>query len=99
MVRNCLKIPGALQELPKEGLLDLMNRLLLVGGVLHAFDQVPDLFGSLAVFGGARFFLRGGGKMKFEGGKVGVKKNSGSFYWFFAGIKAIREKTRGKGPL
>ena len=30
------------QEIPKDGLLDLMNRLLSVGGVLHVLDHVPE---------------------------------------------------------
>ena len=47
------------QELPKEGLLDLMDRLMLVGGVLQAFDQVPERLEPLIDVRRARLLARG----------------------------------------
>ena len=60
------------QELAKEGLLDVVNRQLLVGGGLQAFDEGPEEIEGVVdggLFGGRRGGQLDGGV---EGGEHGV---------------------------
>ena len=66
------------QEIPKEGLLDLMNRLLLVGGVLHVFDHVPERLESFVDLRRARRLLGGRREIELDGGNGGGQHDSGS---------------------
>ena len=55
-----------------------MNRLLLVGGVLHAFDQVPERLESLVDLRRASLLLGGQREIELDGGNGGRKHESGS---------------------
>jgi hypothetical protein len=66
------------QEIPKEELLDLMDRLMLVGGVLHALDHVPEGLEPLVDLRRARLLLGGQGGIELDGGHGRRKHDSGS---------------------
>ena len=57
------------QELPEDGLLDLMNRLMLIGGVLQAFDQCPKRIESFIDALRASLLLGSGREIKLDGGR------------------------------
>ena len=59
------------QEIPKEGLLDLMDRLMLIGGVLEAFDQAPERLESLIDVHRAGLLLGGRREIELDGGRGG----------------------------
>ena len=100
-VQECLEHPAAdHQELPKEGLLDLMNRLLLVGGVLHAFDQVPERLESFVDLRRARLLLEGRREIELDGGYGGRKHESGSSsLWCVPGLTTSWNIPREEGPF
>jgi hypothetical protein len=67
------------QELPEGGLLDLMNGLMLIGGILQALDKCPkciepliDALRASALLGSAR-------QIKLDGGSAGGKHGFGSY--------------------
>jgi hypothetical protein len=66
------------QELAKEGLLDLMNRLLPVGGESDAFDEVPEGLEPLVDLHRAGLLLGGRGEIELDGGQGGRKHERGS---------------------
>src|SRR4051794_7751884 len=51
-----------------------MNRLLLIGGVLHAFDQVPEELEPLVDLRRAGLLLGGPGEIELDGGN-GVREH------------------------
>ena len=66
------------QEMPKDGLLDLMNRLLSVGGVLQVFDHVPERLESFVDLRRASRLLGGRRESELDGGSGGGQHDSGS---------------------
>ena len=78
------------QETPKEGLLDLMNRLLLVGGVLHVFDQLQNVLSPSSMFF-EQALLGGRREIELDGGNGGGQHDSGS-------RSSARAGGSGRGP-
>ena len=66
------------QETPKDGLLDLRNRLLLVGGVVQVLDHVPERLEPLVDVPRASGLRGGQGERKLDGGSGGGQPASGS---------------------
>jgi hypothetical protein len=66
------------QEIPENGLLDLMNRLTSVGGVLHVFDHVPERLESFVDLHRAGRLLGGRREIELDGGNRAGQHDSGS---------------------
>ena len=78
-VQEGLEQPAAdHQEVAEEGLLDLMNRSLSVGGVLHVFDDVPERLESFIDALRARRLLGCGSETELDGGAGGGQHDCGS---------------------
>jgi hypothetical protein len=66
------------QEIAKDGLLDLMNGLMSVGGVLQAFDQVPERLESSSDLRRASLLLGRVREIELDGGNGGGQHDFGS---------------------
>src|SRR3954452_10948533 len=64
--------------MPKDGLLDLMDRLLSVGGVLHVFDDGPERLESFVDPHGAGRLLGSRRGIELDGGSRRGQHDSGS---------------------